>query len=115
MIAEDDNLLRPILVSQPIYLISALGMKGRFSCSMLSRFSANHAMSIELVRIPCARTPYVRVRTLDPFPTRWAYCCVPDSPRDNSPLTYVGIVFPVRMSFPSRYIAVELETPYGDR
>ncbi|KAK1976166.1 hypothetical protein LZ30DRAFT_320437 [Colletotrichum cereale] len=57
-------------VSQPIYLISAVGMKALLSCSRSSLISLKRSMSIELLLMPCASTPKVGIRTAAPLPMR---------------------------------------------
>jgi hypothetical protein len=60
------------LVSQPMCVISAWGMKGLLSCKIRVLLSSNLSMSIELVRMQCASTPYAGICTVAPVPTRWA-------------------------------------------
>jgi hypothetical protein len=67
---DDANLMAAFLVSQPTYLMSALGVNGWLSYRILSRISSNLSISIVPVRMPCARAPYIGLRTYAPLPTR---------------------------------------------
>lgn len=60
---ENDFVLAA-LDSHPKYLMSVLGIKDLLSCSDSGLISSNSSTCIELVLIPCARTPYVGSRTL---------------------------------------------------
>lgn len=51
-------------------LISALGMNSRLSCTVLYQISSTLPISIELVQMQCARTPYVGMWTYALLPTR---------------------------------------------
>jgi hypothetical protein len=65
---DDADLVEADLESHPMYLISANGMNGMFSCSNSSLTSSNFDMSVDLVSIPCMMMPYVGTRTEAPFP-----------------------------------------------
>lgn len=67
----DADLVGAFPVSHPMYLISAREMNGRLSYRAWSLFSSNVSTSSELVHIPCARTPYVRIRTVARLLIRW--------------------------------------------
>jgi hypothetical protein len=70
MVIVDAILADVSLVSQSMCLVSARGINGLFSCRIRALFSSNLLTSIVLVRIPCARTPYVGICTVVPLQMR---------------------------------------------
>ena len=60
MIIDDISLFGSgLLVSQPMYLISAVRRNALLACRISALISSNFSVSIVLVRMPCTMTLYV--------------------------------------------------------